>query len=90
MVAAGLAGGAYGTFGKANPSSIVRSIPRLPPDLGYKILDILIGIAQEKPLERTCGIVLTENEWMLCICYKSGFKAEQFPEGLSRAELILR
>ena len=49
---AGLAGVEYGTGGKANPASLVRSISRLPPGPGYKILDILSGIAQEKRLER--------------------------------------
>lgn len=68
----------------------MRSIPRLPPALGYKILDILIGIAQEKCRERIYGIVLTKDRRMLYICYNSGFKAEQLPEGLSRGEGILR
>jgi hypothetical protein len=48
--AAGLAGVAYGRCGEANPAWLVSSIPRLPSGLGYKILDILIGIAQEKRL----------------------------------------
>ena len=68
----------------------MSSISRLPPGLGYKIFDILIGIAQEKRLERIYGIVLTENRRILYICYKSGFKAEQLPEGLSRVKGILR
>jgi acetyltransferase len=80
----------YGTGGKANPASLVRSISRLPPGPGYKILDILIGIAQEKRLERILGIVLTESRRMLYLCCKSAFKAEQLPEGLDRVELVLR
>jgi len=68
----------------------VSSISRLPPGLAYKIFDILIGIAQEKRLERIYGIVLTENRRILHICCKSGFKAEQLPEDLSRGEGILR
>ena len=90
MAAAGLAGVAYGTCGEANPAWLVSSISRLPPGLGYKIFDILIGIAQEKRLERMLGIVLTESRRMLYICCKSAFKAEQLPEGLDRVELILR
>ena len=62
----------------------MSSISRLPPGLGYKILDILIGIAQEKRRERIYRIVLTEDRRILYICYNSGFKAEQLPEGLSR------
>jgi len=52
MATAGLAGVEYGTGGKANPASLVRSISRLPPGPGYRILDILIGIGQEKRLGR--------------------------------------
>ena len=48
MAAAGLAGVAYGSCSEANPAWLVSGIARLPPGLGYKILDIPIGIAQEK------------------------------------------
>jgi hypothetical protein len=65
MAAAGRAGPARGTCGEANPAWLVSSISRLPPGLGYKIFDILIGIAQEKRLERIYGIVLTENRRIL-------------------------
>ena len=43
----------------------MSSISRLPPGLGYKIFDILIGIAQEKRRERIYRIVLTENRPIL-------------------------
>ena len=51
MAAAGLAGVAYGRCGEANPAWLVSSISRLPPGLGYKILDMLIGIAKGKRLD---------------------------------------
>jgi hypothetical protein len=51
MAAAGLAGVAYGSCSKANPAWVVSSISRLLPGLGYKILDMLIGISQEKRLD---------------------------------------
>jgi acetyltransferase len=58
--------------------------------LGYKLLDMLIGIAQEKGLEMIYGIVLTENRRMLRICEELGFTINQLPGGISRVELALR
>lgn len=58
--------------------------------LGYKLLDMLIGIAQEKGLEMIYGIVLTENRRMLRICEELGFTMNQLPGGISRVELALR
>lgn len=57
--------------------------------LGYKLLDMLIGIAQEKGLEMIHGIVLTENKRMLEICEALGFTIKHLPEGISNVELIL-
>jgi acetyltransferase len=58
--------------------------------LGRKLVDMVIGIAQEKRMISIYGIVLSDNYRMLNICTKSGFKIEQMPEGLSRVELMLR
>ncbi|MDD3846278.1 MAG: GNAT family N-acetyltransferase [Syntrophorhabdaceae bacterium] len=58
--------------------------------LGAKLIDILIGIAQEKQLDEIYGLVLTENEKMLTLCRKLGFKVEQEPDGLSRVTLSLK
>ncbi len=58
--------------------------------LGYKLCDLLIGIAQEKGLERFFGFVLTNNKKMLNLCRKLGFTIENMPEGLSKVELVLR
>jgi acetyltransferase len=58
--------------------------------LGYKLIDTLIGIAQEKGLEKFFGIVLTDNRKMISLCRKLGFIVENWPEGLSRVELHLK
>ncbi len=58
--------------------------------LGYKLVDMLIGVAQEKSLSTIYGIVLSDNYRMLNICRKSGFRLEPMPEGLTRVELALR
>jgi len=58
--------------------------------LGYKLIDMLIGIAQEKGLESFFGIVLTNNKRMLNLCRKLGFTVEHLPDGVSRVELVLK
>jgi acetyltransferase len=58
--------------------------------LGYKLIDLLIGVAQERRLERIYGVVLSDNYRMLNICRKSGFRMEPYEEGLTRVELVLR
>jgi len=58
--------------------------------LGYKLVDMLIGVAQEKRLERMYGVVLSDNYRMLNICRKSGFRMEAIADGLTHVELILR
>ncbi len=44
--------------------------------LGYKLVDVLIGIAEDKGLEQIYGEVLTENEKMLAVCRRLGFRSE--------------
>ena len=58
--------------------------------LGYKLIDMLIGVAQEKRLEKIYGVVLSDNYRMLNICRKSGFRIEGMEEGLTHVELVLR
>jgi acetyltransferase len=58
--------------------------------LGYKLVDVLIGIAQEKGLEELYGIVLTENEDMLAVARKLGFKTKRQPDGITRVALGLK
>ncbi len=58
--------------------------------LGYKLIDTLIGIAQERRLEHIHGDVLSDNKRMLRVCEKLGFTAERGPEGISRLTLQLK
>jgi len=46
MAAEGLGDVAYGRCGEAIPAWVVSSLSRLAPGPGYKILDMLIGIAR--------------------------------------------
>jgi acetyltransferase len=57
--------------------------------IGEKILDILIGIAQDKSLREIYGIVLTENAKMLGLAAKMGFKPQRLPDGITRVSLAL-
>lgn len=57
--------------------------------LGYKLVDMLIGIAQEKGLKEVTGSVLTENSRMLQICAELGFKITHSRDGVSRCVLAL-
>ncbi len=57
--------------------------------LGYKLLDMMIGIGLEKRLETIYGIVLPDNYRMLHICRNAGFSISRLPDGLMRVELVL-
>ncbi|MGD0232520.1 MAG: bifunctional acetate--CoA ligase family protein/GNAT family N-acetyltransferase [Syntrophorhabdales bacterium] len=58
--------------------------------LGSKLVDMLIGVAEEKGLERMYGEVLTENAKMLAVCKKLGFIVETADEEITRVGLSLR
>jgi acetyltransferase len=58
--------------------------------LGYKLMDILIGIAQEKGLEEFHGMVLSENKRMLHLCEKLGLTSVPLPDGLTLVRLMLK
>jgi acetyltransferase len=58
--------------------------------LGEKFLDITIGIAQDKGLREIYGIVLTENDKMLGLSRKMGFKSTRLPDGITRVSLELK
>mgnify|MGYP000120137851 CR=1 FL=1 len=58
--------------------------------LGYKLVDMIIGIAQEKGLKEIYGIVLTDNTRMLTLCKRLGFHITHLPDGISRVTLALR
>ena len=58
--------------------------------LGYKLVDILIGLAQDKGLDEIYGSVLTENNRMLSVVEKLGFKVTREPDGVSHVSLALK
>ncbi len=57
--------------------------------LGYKLVDMMIGIAQEKALEEVYALVQSDNTRMLSVCRKLGCSIEQLPDKLSRVSLQL-
>ncbi|MDR4498398.1 MAG: bifunctional acetate--CoA ligase family protein/GNAT family N-acetyltransferase [Candidatus Scalindua sp.] len=58
--------------------------------LGHKLIDTLIGIAQEKEIEKIYGIVLTDNDRMIMLCRELGFTVKPLPDGISIVELELK
>ncbi len=58
--------------------------------LGYKLVDVIIGIAQDKGLEEIYGTVLTENQKMLGVARKLGFTTKWQPDGISKVTLTLK
>ncbi len=58
--------------------------------LGYKMVDVLIGLAQDKGLDEIYGIVLSENDKMLTVVQKLGFKVTREPDGISHVALALK
>ncbi|MCX8023057.1 MAG: GNAT family N-acetyltransferase [Syntrophorhabdaceae bacterium] len=55
--------------------------------LGYKLVDLLIGFAQEKGLEEIYGTVLKENDNMLNLAKKLGFTLGNYEDGLVKVNL---
>ncbi|OPY68937.1 MAG: Acetyltransferase Pat [Syntrophorhabdus sp. PtaU1.Bin002] len=58
--------------------------------LGYKLVDVLIGFAQDKGLEEVCGYVQSTNLKMLNVCKKLGFTSAPLPDHVSRVCLLLK
>jgi acetyltransferase len=58
--------------------------------LGFKLVDVLIGIAEEKGLGRIYGEILTENEKMIAVCKKLGFTIEAADEEMTTVNLELQ
>ena len=58
--------------------------------LAYKLIDILIGIADEKGLEEFYGYIEPQNRKMVRLCEKLGMSAEKSPDDLTRVSLRLR
>jgi acetyltransferase len=58
--------------------------------LGYKLVDMVIGIGQEKGLEKIYGLVLSDNTAMLRICDELGFQRRDLSDGTTWVELTLK
>lgn len=58
--------------------------------MGYKLVGLLIGIAQDKGLDEIYGTVLSENDKMFRVAKKMGFKLNRLPDGLTEVRLTLR
>ncbi|MDI9571398.1 MAG: bifunctional acetate--CoA ligase family protein/GNAT family N-acetyltransferase [Pseudomonadota bacterium] len=58
--------------------------------LAHKMIDILIGIADEKGLEEFYGYIEPQNRRMVRLCEKLGMSAEKSPDDLTRVSLLLR
>jgi len=58
--------------------------------LGWKLIDVLIGIGQEREIEEIHGTVLTDNIRMLALLKKLNFRASKRPLGLTEVRLRLR
>ena len=57
--------------------------------LGYKLVDMIIGIAQEKGLEEVYALVQSDNQKMLSVCRKLGCAVEPLPDKLTQVNLPL-
>lgn len=58
--------------------------------LAHKLLDVLIGIADEKGLEEFYGVIQTTNRKMLRIADRLGMTREPYDEELVKLKLLLR
>ena len=58
--------------------------------LGYKLVDMIIGFAQDKGLNEIYGVVLKENERMLRVAKEMGFVHKSIPDGLMEVRLKLK
>ena len=58
--------------------------------LAYKMLDMVIGVAQEKGLEEFYGYIQPGNKKMLKACGRLGMIPERIPDGLIRMKLKLK
>jgi acetyltransferase len=58
--------------------------------LGHKLIDLIIGIAMEKDLEKIYASVLAVNYRMLRIGQKMGFTTSEVSDGTVSVELYLK
>ena len=58
--------------------------------LGHKLVDMMIGIAQDKGLDECYAFVQSDNRKMMSLCRKLGCDIEALPDNLSRVSLLLK
>ena len=57
--------------------------------LGYKLVDMVIGIGHEKGVEEIYGFVLSDNVKMLSMCNKLGCSIQPMEDDISKVTLSL-
>ena len=57
--------------------------------LGFKLVDMVIGIGHEKGLKEIYGYVLSENMRMIHMCRRLGCTIEPLEEGITKVSLAL-
>jgi acetyltransferase len=57
--------------------------------LGHKLVDVIIGIAQDKGLDELYAYVQAWNTRMHKVCKRLGFTAESLPEHMSKVTLVM-
>lgn len=57
--------------------------------LGYKLVDMVIGIGHEKGVEEIYGFVLSDNVKMLSMCNKLGCSIRPMEDDISKVTLSL-
>jgi acetyltransferase len=57
--------------------------------LGYKLVDMVIGIGHEKGVEEIYGFVLSNNTKMLNMCSKLGCAIEPMEDDITKVSLTL-
>lgn len=63
--------------GRTGEFAVVVADPWQGIGIGSKMVDVIIGIAEDKKLDSIYGIVLAENTRMLRICREMGFRIEK-------------
>jgi acetyltransferase len=66
--------------GKRGEFAVVIADPWQGIGVGSKMVDLIIGIAEDKKLDSIYGVVLPENSRMLRICREMGFRVEKQDE----------
>ena len=57
--------------------------------LGHKLIDVLIGLAEEKGLDEIYGVTLSSNRQMLKLVRSLGFTTALMPDGITGVKLKL-